>query len=186
MRLLALFVVFASLSASAQKVVVLEIDGDPQGKLRTQIEAALREAAVVEVVPLKAFRDAAAKKKLKGAAAMTPVGVARAARVIKLDAAVGGEVANSSYKVLIYDRYGGQLWTKELAVKKGALSDDFAGKLARAIAAAGEQGAAKTPPGSGEVGGGHLSRVWVFKFRCILQFPHQESECRARKRIFWR
>jgi hypothetical protein len=154
MRLLALFVVFASLSASAQKVVVLEIDGDPQGKLRTQIEAALREAAVVEVVPLKAFRDAAAKKKLKGAAAMTPVGVARAARVIKLDAAVGGEVANSSYKVLIYDRYGGQLWTKELAVKKGALSDDFAGKLARAIAAAGEQGAAKTPPGSGEVGGG--------------------------------
>jgi hypothetical protein len=89
---------------------------------------------VVEVVPLKAFRDAAAKKKLKGAAAMTPVGVARAARDIKLDAAVGGEVANGSYKVLIYDRYGGQLWTKELAVKKGALSDDFAGKLARVFA----------------------------------------------------
>lgn len=157
MRLLALFVVLTSLSAFAQKVVVLEIDGDAQGKLRTQIEAALKDAAVVEVVPLKAFRDAAAKKKLKGAAAMTPVGVARASRVIKLDAAVGGEVANGTYKVLIYDRYGGQLWTKELAVKKGVLSDDFAGKLARAVAAAGEQGAAKAPPDAGggdDTGGG--------------------------------
>ena len=163
MRLLsvtALVVLFA-LPAAAQKVVVLEIDGDPQGKLRTQIESAVKTAGTVELISLKTFKDAAAKKKLKGAAAMTPVGVARAARVMRLDAAVGGEVSATTYKVLIYDRAGEQLWTKELPVKKGLLSDDFAGKLARAITAAAEQGAARvtTPPptGGGEEGGGEES-----------------------------
>lgn len=141
-------VVLLATSAFAQKVVILEIDGDPQGKLRSQIEAAVRSAAVVELVSIKAFKDAAAKKKLKGAAAMTPVGVARAAKLVPLDAAVGGEVIEGTYKVLIYDRAGEQLWTKDLPVKKGLLSDDFAGKLARAIAAAAEQGAARAtaPP----------------------------------------
>ena len=148
-------VVLLALPAFAQKVVILEIDGDPQGKLRSQIEGAVRSAAVVELIPLKTFKDAAAKKKLKGAAAMTPVGVARASKLIKLDAAVGGEVTEGTYKVLIYDRAGEQLWTKELPVKKGLLSEDFAGKLARAIAAAAEQGAARTTtPVAEETGGG--------------------------------
>ncbi|MFZ5445753.1 MAG: hypothetical protein ACOZQL_37515 [Myxococcota bacterium] len=153
-----LAVCLASVPALAQRVVILELDGDTQGKLRAQIEAAVKSAGVVEVVPLKTFKDAAAKKKLKGAAAMTPVGVARASRVVKLDAAVGGEVSGGSYKVMIYDRAGEQLWTKELAVKKGLLSDDFANKLARAIAAAAEQGAARQttpdPSGGGEDTGG--------------------------------
>ncbi|MFT3709273.1 MAG: hypothetical protein QM817_16660 [Archangium sp.] len=153
MRVFALSLLLLSLPAAAQKVVVLEIDGDPQGKLRTQIEAALKDAAVVELVSLKSFKDAAAKKKLKGAAAMTPVGVARAAKLIKLDAAVGGEVSGNTYKVLIYDRFGEQLWTKDLTVKKGMLSEDFAGKLARAIAAAGEQGAARQPAVADSGGG---------------------------------
>lgn len=142
-----------------QKVVVLEIDGDPQGKLRNQIENAVKLAGTVELVPLKAYKDAAAKKKMKGAAAMTPVGVARAARLVKLDAAVGGEVNDGTFKVLISDRAGEQLWTKELPVKKGVLSDDFANKLARAIAAAAEQGAARAAPVTGgeETGGGEES-----------------------------
>lgn len=154
----ALVLLFA-LPAAAQKVVVLEIDGDPQGRLRGQIEGAVKAAGTVELLSLKAFKDAAAKKKLKGAAAMTPVGVARAARIIKLDAAVGGEVIAGTYKVIIYDRAGEQLWTKDLPVKKGLLSDDFATKLARAISVAAEQGAARaaTPEASGggeETGGG--------------------------------
>ncbi|MFO0597409.1 MAG: hypothetical protein U0228_19020 [Myxococcaceae bacterium] len=155
-RALGLAALLFSVPAFAQKVVVLELDGDPQGKLRAQIEQALKDAAVVELIPLKAYKDAAAKKKMKGAAAMTPVGVKRASRVIRLDAAVGGEVSGSSYKVLIYDRAGEQLWTKELAVKKGLLSDDFAVKLARAVAAAGAQGQARvteTPPDDGSGGG---------------------------------
>src|SRR3990167_6410325 len=94
---LALVVLLAA-PAFAQKVVILEIDGDPQGKLRSQIEGAVRSAAVVELVPLKTFKDAAARKKLRGAAAMTPVGVARASKLIQLDAAVGGEVTEGTYK----------------------------------------------------------------------------------------
>ncbi len=152
---LALVVLLAT-PVFAQKVVILELDGDPQGKLRAQIEAALKTAAVVELVPLKTFKDAAARKKLKGPAAMTPVGVARAAKLMKLDAAVGGEVTEGTFKVLIYDRAGEQLWTKDLPVKKGLLSDDFAGKLARAVAAAAEQGAARAtaPPTPEETSGG--------------------------------
>lgn len=140
---LALVVLLAT-PAFAQKVVILEVDGDPQGRLRSQIEAAVKLAAVVEVVPLKAFKEAAAKKRLKGAAAMSPVAVGRVSRLLRLDAAVGGQVSEGTYTVLISDRAGEQLWTKELPVKRGLLSEDFAGKLARAIAAAAEQGAART------------------------------------------
>lgn len=145
MRLPALLALslLSSTAALAQKVVVLELDGDAQNKLRTQIENAVKLAGVVELVPLKTYRDAATKRKLRGAAAMTPVGVARVSRLIPLDAAVGGEVTESTYNVVIYDRAGQELWTKSLAVKRGLLSEDFAAKLARAIAAAAEQGAAR-------------------------------------------
>lgn len=147
---LALSLVLTASPALAQKfrVVVLEIDGDQNNKLRNQIEATLVKADTVEVVSLDEFRAAAAKKKLNGAAAMTVIGIKRVGKQLKLDAAVSGEVGEK-YKVLIYDRVGADLWTKELAVKKGLLSDDFAQKLARAIAAAAEQGAAKNPDSAG-------------------------------------
>lgn len=138
-----LLLALLALPAFAQKVVVLELDGDPKGKLRAQVEEAVRQSGTVELISLKDYKAAAAKKKMTGAAAMTPVGVARAAKVLKLDAAVGGEVADGKYNVIIYDRAGESLWTKSLKVTKGMLSDDFAGKLARAIAAAAQQGAAK-------------------------------------------
>lgn len=143
MRFFVLLGCLLAVPAFAQRVVVIEIDGDARNKLRDQIESAVREAGQVELVSLKQFKDAAEKKKMRGAAAMTPVGVARASKSLKLDAAVGGELAGNTYKVLIYDRAGQQLWAKDLPTKKGLLSEDFAGKLARAIAAAAEQGAAK-------------------------------------------
>jgi hypothetical protein len=58
-----------------------------------------------------------------------------------LDAAVSGELQGPSYHVIIYDFQGQELWTKDLKIKNGLLSEEFAGKLARAIAAAAEQGA---------------------------------------------
>ncbi|MEW5737781.1 MAG: hypothetical protein AB1938_02585 [Myxococcota bacterium] len=155
MRLsLVLLALLLAAPAWAQKIVVLEIDGDSNGKLRSQIEDALKAANVVTLVSLSAYKKAAASQKLKGAAAMTPAGVARTSRAVRFDAAVGGEVDATHYTVLIYDRAGQELWTKRLAVKKGLLSDDFATKLARAIAAAGEQGASRPAPGAetGETG----------------------------------
>lgn len=142
-------IALVSFPALAQKVVVLEIDGDDKGRLRTQIEKAVKEAGTVTLVPLAEYKAAASKRKMKGAAAMTPVGVARASRGVKFDAAVGGDVSGGKYNVLIYDRAGEQLWARSLAVKKGVLSADFAEKLARAIAAAAEQGAAKAQPAAG-------------------------------------
>jgi hypothetical protein len=132
--------------ALAQRVVVLEVDGDTSHKLRAQIEAAVKRAGVVEVLSLQAYKEAAARKKLRGAAAFTPAGVARTSRVLRLDAAVSGEISGSTYRVMIWDRGGQQLWTKDLPLKKGLLSEEFAAKLARAIAAAAEQGAAKADP----------------------------------------
>jgi hypothetical protein len=98
---------------------------------------------VVQVVPLARYKEAAAKQKMRGPVAMTPVGVSKASRSIRFDTAVGGEVSDGLLRVSIYDRRGGQVWTKDLPVKKGLLSQDFAGKLARAIAAAAEQGVLK-------------------------------------------
>ncbi len=152
----ALFLAAVALAspAFAQKyrVVVLEIDGDQNNKLRNQIEAALVKADSVEIVSLDEFRAAAAKKKLNGAAAMTVIGIKRVGKQLHIDAAVSGEVADK-YKVLIYDRQGEELWKKDLAVKKGLLSEDFAGKLSRAVAAAAEQGAAKNPDVEGDGSG---------------------------------
>jgi hypothetical protein len=141
----------SSLAAAQQlRVVVLEIDGDQNGKLRNQIELALQKAGTLEVLSLDEFKAAAKSKKLNGAAAMTSIGVKRVGKQLKLDAAVSGEVGEK-YKVQLYDRLGADLWTKELPVKKGLLSEDFAVKLTRAIAAAAEQGAARvTDTGGGE------------------------------------
>ncbi len=144
-------VALVSLPALAQKVVILDIDGDSRDRLRAQIERAVKDAGTVQLISLGEYKAAAAKKKMKGAAAMTPAGVARAAKVLKLDAAVGGEISGGKYHVLIYDRAGEQLWTKDLKVSKGLLSADFAEKLARAIAAAGEQGAQKAQTADVEV-----------------------------------
>ncbi|MBK7860175.1 MAG: hypothetical protein IPJ65_16480 [Archangiaceae bacterium] len=126
--------------AYAQRVVILDIEGDKGGKLRTQVESALKKADTVEVVPLEKYKAAAGKKKLKGSSAMTPAALSKVARGLKIDAGVGGELGKK-FDVQIWDSGGQQLWTKELKVKNGMLSADFAGKLAKAITAA-----AKTAP----------------------------------------
>lgn len=144
MRLIFAFVLLCAHVAFAQRVVILEIEGDRNNKLRNQVEAALKKADEVEVVPLDKYKSAAAKKKLKGAAAMTPAGLSRVAKELKIDAGVGGEVSKK-FEVQIWDSSGQQLWTKALKVKGGMLSADFAGKLAKAINAA-----AKTAPKPGE------------------------------------
>jgi len=134
--------------AAAERVVILEIEGDKGGKLRNQVEAALKKADTVEVVPLDKYKSAAAKKKLKGPSAMTPAGLSRVAKGLKIDAGVGGEVGRK-FDVQIWDSGGQQLWTKELKIKNGLLSADFAGKLAKAITAA----AKSAPKGDEEEGG---------------------------------
>jgi hypothetical protein len=131
----------ASQAAFAQKVVVLEFEGDKGGKLRTQVETALKKAKVVDVVPIKSWKDAAAKKKLKGAQAMTPSAVARISQAVTIDAAVEGALGDTFF-VRILDPDGAEMWSKDLPLKKGLISDDHAKKLAKAIAAASKAGPA--------------------------------------------
>lgn len=154
-------VLLSASPALAQKVIVLELDGDAGNRLRAQIESALRRGAAVEVLSLEKYKENAAKKKLNGGAAMTPVGVSRTAKLMKIDAAVAGEVTATTYKVVIYDALGAELWTKSLPVKRGLLTDDFAVKLSRAIAAAAEQGAARAnvTPGGGDESGSTSSNA---------------------------
>ncbi len=141
--LVLLAVILGSVPALAQQVVILELDGDPSGRLRAQVEAAVRSAGSPELVPLAKYKEMAARRRLKGAAAMTPVGVMRVAKLLGLDAAVGGELNGRTFHVVIWDRAGQELWTKDLKAQGGLLSEDFAGKLARAISAAAQQGAAR-------------------------------------------
>ena len=141
MRILAfvLLLLFAA-PAFAQRVVILEFEADKGNKLRSQVEKALKKANTVDLVPIARWKDLAGKKKLKGAQAMTPAAVAKIARAAEVDSAVEG-VLGDKFFVRILDSTGQELWSKELPLKKGLLSDDHAKKLAKAITAA-----AKTAP----------------------------------------
>lgn len=145
--------------AWAQRVVVLQFEGD-SGKLREQVEQAVLDAAVIEVVSFSSYQAAVAKKKIAEDQAMTPAAVIKVGKKLQLDAAVGGTVDGAQFHVVIFDRKGEELWSKDLKVKKGLLSDEHAQKLSRAIAAAAKQGAernqaaAPPPDDGGDSGGG--------------------------------
>ena len=143
-RGLGLCVLLLGASTFAQRVVILEIDHDAGGQLRAQLEGALERAGTVTLVPLQRFRDAAARRRLKGLSVNTGAAVARVSRRLKLDAAVGGEIVGGTYNVLIYNPAGQELWTKEVQLSHGQLSDELLARLARAIAAAGAQGAERS------------------------------------------
>jgi hypothetical protein len=139
--LMALASVVSASTAMAQKVVILEIDRDP-GKLRAQIEKAVGDANIVEVIALSQFKEAAAKKKLKGLSVMTPAAVAKVSTILPLDAAVSGEIDGKQLHVFIYNRTGEQVWTRDIPLSaQGLLTKQLAQKLAKAIVAAGEAGA---------------------------------------------
>jgi hypothetical protein len=131
-----------SAPALAQRVVILEFEGDRNDHLRTQVENALKKANTVDLIPVARWKDLAGKKKLKGPQAMTAAAVAKLSRSAGVDAAVEG-VLGDKFFVRILDSTGQELWSKELPMKKGMLSDDHAKKLAKAITAA-----AKTAPTS--------------------------------------
>ncbi len=126
-------VLLASSAVQAQRVVVLELRNDKSGKLRTQIERAIRKSGSVEVVSLRQYKAAAAKRKLKSAAAMTPRAVAQLSKVLRLSAAVGGS-AGKSLRAQIWDSSGAELSAMRFSLQRGALSQPDARRLADSIA----------------------------------------------------
>lgn len=125
----------AATSAFAGRVVVLELPGDRHGRLRAQIEAAVRHTRVDPVVSLTTFRHAAAKEGLRGSRAMTPAAVKRVAGRLDLSIAVSGAMASAFY-VRFLDRKGQELWSRKLRVRRGLVSRRDAARLAKAISAA--------------------------------------------------
>jgi hypothetical protein len=132
--ILGLAVLLTSSSVHAQRVVVLELRHDKSGKLRTQIERAIRKSGSLETVSLRQYKAAAAKRHLK-TAAMTPRGVAQLSHALHLSAAVSGS-AGKSLKAQILDSSGAELSTMRLSLQHGTLSSQDARRLADSIASA--------------------------------------------------
>lgn len=129
------WVLLLSGAAYAQQVVVLEFDKDKGNQVRKRVVEALQQAGKVELVPLAKFKEAAARKKVKGARAMTPAGVVAAARSLRFDLALMGSVGGTFY-VRFLDPKGREIFKKDLPISKGTLPTETARKLAEAVARA--------------------------------------------------
>lgn len=129
---------------AAEKVVILEFEGDKANKLRTQVEITVKKSKLVKVVPIAKWKSEGAKKRLKGSQAMTAAAVAKLAKPVGVVAAVECSVVSDTAAFRILDEKGQELWAKELPIKKGRITEKHAGKLAKAIAAAAEQAASGT------------------------------------------
>jgi hypothetical protein len=142
---LCLFAVLVASSARADRVMVLELRGDAHGRLRAQIEQAVKRSKELELVPLSRVREVARGHGLSEAQLTTPSGVAVLAPALKVSIAVGGSVG-SKFLVRLFDPAGQELWSRELPLRHGLLGADLARKLVKAIAAAAEQVHARPPP----------------------------------------
>jgi hypothetical protein len=132
-RALALALLFASTAAQSQSVVVLEFRKDPFGRLRGQVERALKQSGSVEVVSLRRYKAAAAKRRLKGARAMTPNALAATAPLLKLSGAVSA-LAGSSLRVQVLHSSGAALTQRRFPLARGSLRARDARQLADWVA----------------------------------------------------
>jgi hypothetical protein len=135
-RLIGLAILLWAAAADAQRVVVLDIKGDPTGKVRGQIERAIKQSHRVHLVPLRAYKLAAARQKLPGARAMTPLAVAKVSPRLSLSGAVAALVGKFFLQVTILDSDGAEQWRGEFPLKRGALSPQRASQLAAQVTAA--------------------------------------------------
>ncbi len=119
-------------AAQADRVVVLEFRHDKGGALRSQVERGLKGSGSLHVVPLRDFKVAAAKKKLRGPRAMTASAVAEVSTTLGLSAAVAGS-RGKALLVQVLDRSGREIWAKEIALKRGRVSHEDQRRLAAAV-----------------------------------------------------
>ncbi|MET0405401.1 MAG: hypothetical protein ABW123_23495 [Cystobacter sp.] len=127
-------VLLSSQAALAARVAVSPLEGDPKGKLRAQVSAALRKARKVELAPPTAWAQAAGRPARKGAAAVTPEDVKRLAPRLRVEAVLTGSVARD-FEARLVDRDGQVVWSERYPLKRGLLSPKDAARLAQAVAA---------------------------------------------------
>lgn len=134
-RALGLFVFLLAGAAFAGRVVVFDLPGDQKGRLREQLDAAVREAHTDRLVPFATYQREAARQRLEGARAVTPKAVAQVSGALHLSLVVTGAVAQTFY-VRFLDPDGKELWSKDLPLRRGRLSPANARRLAKAVSAA--------------------------------------------------
>ena len=138
LRALLPLVLLLAHAAFAGRVVVLEIGGDRHGRLRAQIEQAVRRAHVLELVPLGTYLAAAKGHGISRARAMTPAGVRALSGPTGLTIAVGGSLGRTFF-VRLFDPAGFELWSKQLPQRRGLISPQDAKRLAKAVEVAASQ-----------------------------------------------
>lgn len=164
--LFALVLALAPISAQAQKVLVLELDGDSEGKLRSQLTEALKAAKSVQLASLGEYMALAREKGLSAREAMGTSGVAKLGPSLGLAAVLDGKI-EQGFAVRILDGVGSELWAKKLPLAGGLLSSQHAAKLAKAVGTAakvssgkggeGGEGAAQSSSGGNESSGGEAT-----------------------------
>ncbi|WP_063725036.1 hypothetical protein [Cystobacter fuscus] len=128
-------VLLTSQVALAARVAVSSLEGDPKGKLRAQVTAALRKTRKVQVSPPTAWTQAAGKQGLKGPAAVTPAAVKRLAPKLRVDAVLTGS-AGRDFDVRLMNQDGQVVWSESYPLKRGLLAPKDAARLAQAVATA--------------------------------------------------
>ncbi len=108
--------------------------------LRNALVSALERGDAVDLVPFAQVRAAAKRKRISARELGRPSGIARAAGYAGADGVVLGRVTGRGrsvrLSVQVLDPKGRELWTKDVGVKNGELSDELADRFARAFAAA--------------------------------------------------
>ncbi|MGQ0507864.1 MAG: hypothetical protein ACT4TC_21390 [Myxococcaceae bacterium] len=123
--------------AFAQKAVILEFEGDPTGKLRNQVEWALRKTRGVPVVPFKKFKEAADRKNLRGSRAVSAL-----SKQFEVSVAMEGTVKGETLAVRLLDGSAKELWKRELPLRSvGFLTGDNLRRLSKVITTAASGGA---------------------------------------------
>lgn len=110
----------ASPKQDVRRLTVLAFEGDSKGRVRAQVESALRKARGVRVIPLKQYTAAAAKERLRGASARAPSSLPVVAPRLALDAAVTGEVGRT-VQVRLLDASGREVFSQESSFQKGRI-----------------------------------------------------------------
>ncbi len=122
--------------AEAQRVVVLDLQGDRGGRVRQAVVKPLLDGGELEVVPLRQYTQAAQRRGFRGPKANTPAAVAAVSGPLKFQAAITGRVTAKSFTVRILDPEGKEVWTRAIPLKGGRLSAQDAQRLAKVIVTA--------------------------------------------------
>ncbi len=125
--------------AWAQKVIVLQFDGDRKDRVRSQILRELLRDGRLEIGTIADYKRAATKAGFKGKRAMTDQAFAAVAEELSLFAAVDGAVGKKGFRLRIYVAGEEEAFSRELKLSKGKLSAKDARRIARSLVAAWEK-----------------------------------------------